>query len=87
MGHKNTRIIQAHTGPASNGMFHVKVEHTEFIEQFVKFPNTKFKDLLDVSAMCDATISPSMAGMVAPDAFAEIDETDIQPIEWDRPSP
>ncbi len=87
VGSKHTRIIQAHTGPASNGMFHVKVEHTAFIEQFVKFPNTKLKDLLDVSAMCDATISPAMAGMVAPDEFAEIDESEIQAIEWDRPSP
>lgn len=87
IGSKHTRIIQAHTGPASNGMFHVKTEHTEFIEQWIKFPNTKLKDLLDVSAMCDATISPSMAGMTAPDAFAEVDETDIQTIEWDRPCP
>ena len=87
IGSKHTRIIQAHTGPASNGMFHVKLEHTEFIEQWVKFPNTKLKDLLDVSAMCDATISPAMAGMTSPDAFAEADESDIPSIEWDRACP
>lgn len=87
VGSKHTRILQAHTGPASNGMFHIHPTHTEFLEQFVKFPNTKMKDLLDVSAMCDATISPAMAGMTAPDEFAEVDETDIQLIEWDRPCP
>jgi len=87
VGSKDTRIIQAHTGPASNGMFHIHPTHTEFLEQFVKHPNVRFKDLLDVSAMCDATISPSMAGMTAPDAFAEIDESEIQAIEWDRPCP
>jgi len=87
VGSKHIRIIQAHTGLASNGMFHIHLSHTEFLEQFVKFPNTKFKDLLDVSAMCDMTISPSMAGMVAPDEFAEIDESEIHALEWDRPSP
>lgn len=87
VGSKRTRIIQAHTGVASNGMFHIHTSHTEFLEQWIKFPNTRFKDLLDVSAMCDATISPSMAGMVPPDMFAEVDETDIKAIEWDRPCP
>lgn len=87
IGSKHTRILQAHTGLASNGMFHVHLSHVEFIEQFVKFPNTKLKDLLDVSAMCDATISPAMAGMIAPDSFAEFDETEIPALEWARPAP
>jgi len=86
-GSKHTRIIQAHTGVAANGMFHIHADHTEFLEQWMKFPNTKFKDLLDVSAMCDATISPAMAGMITPDDFAAVDETEIPALKWDRPSP
>ena len=87
VGSKDSRIIQAHTGPASNGMFHVRTTHVEFIEQFMKHPNIRFKDLLDVSAMCDATISPAMAGMIPPDIFAEVDESDIPAIGWQRPCP
>lgn len=85
VGDKIGRIIQAHAGPASNGMLHVHRSHTEFIEQFIKCPNIRFKDLLDVSAMCDATISPRIAGLIPPDSFAEVDETDIPALEWKRP--
>lgn len=86
IGDKTSRIIQATTGPASQGMLHVHLSHTEFIEQFVKFPNTRFKDLLDVNAMCDATISPRIAGLIPPDSFADVDETDIPALEWERPT-
>lgn len=87
IGNKYTRIIQAHAGPASNGQLHVHRTHTEFIDQFIRYPDTKFKDLLDVSAMCDATISPAQAGMVPPDILADVDESEIPALEWDRSCP
>jgi hypothetical protein len=87
IGNKISRIIQAHSGPASQGLLHIHKSHVEFREQFIKFPNTKFKDLLDVSAMCDATISPRMAGMSATDSMANVEEEDIDPIDWKRPCP
>ena len=87
IGNKYTRIIQAHAGPASNGQLHVHRTHTEFIDQFIRYPDTKFKDLLDVSAMCGATISPAQAGMVPPDILADVDESEIPALEWDRSCP
>ena len=62
---KYDRIVQAHTGVASQGLLHVKAEHTEFISQFITYPNCKYDDLLDVSAMCDATISSRQEGYLA----------------------
>jgi hypothetical protein len=51
---KHQRILQAHIGRASSGSLYVKPEQTEFIDQFINYPKVTFKDLLDVSAMCDA---------------------------------
>ena len=87
IGNKYTRIIQAHSGPGSQGLLHIHGTHTEFREQFVSFPNTKFKDLLDVSAMCDATINPREAGMIPSDTFAEVDESEFETLDWERPCP
>lgn len=55
---KHERIVQAHSGRASSGCLHVHSSHTEFISQYTDYPNVRFKDLLDVSAMCDMTITP-----------------------------
>jgi len=82
---KYDRILQAHTGPASQGLLHVKREHSEFIQQFITHPNTKYKDLLDVSAMCDATISARQEGYLS--TSLEMDETDIETLNWERAAP
>jgi len=82
---KYDRILQAHTGTASQGLLHVKAEHGEFISQFIGYPNIKFDDLLDVSAMCDATISSRHEGYLS-DAM-DFDEEDIAPLEWERACP
>ena len=78
------RIVQAHTGVASQGLLFVRPEHTEFISQFNTFPNCKYKDLLDVSAMCDATISSRQEGYLS---TMEFDEDDIEPLQWERAAP
>lgn len=81
---KYDRIVQAHTGVASQGLLHVKPEHTEFISQFATFPNCKYKDLLDVSAMCDATISSRQEGYMD---MGWDDESDIESLDWVRAAP
>lgn len=84
---KHERIVQAHAGRASSGSLYVHRSHTEYIEQFVNFPNVKFRDLLDVSAMCDMTITPRQEGSVIEGEFSTVDEGDIQDLpEW-RASP
>ena len=82
---KYDRITQAHTGVASQGLLHVRADHSEFISQFNSFPNCKYKDLLDVSAMCDATISSRQEGYM--DMGFDMDETDIEPLDWVRAAP
>jgi len=82
---KYDRIVQAHTGPASQGLLHVSREHSEYIQQFTTHPNCKYKDLLDVSAMCDATISARQEGYLS--TSLEYDEADIDELEWRRACP
>ncbi|KKL74018.1 hypothetical protein LCGC14_2069080 [marine sediment metagenome] len=81
---KYDRIVQAHTGVASQGLLFVRPEMTEFISQFNTFPNCKYKDLLDVSAMCDATISSRQEGYLS---TMDFDEEDIEELKWERAAP
>jgi hypothetical protein len=85
---KYTRILQAHAGPGSQGLVHCNASHTEFIQQWTDYPNTKLKDLLDVSAICDATLSPASMGLKnnAPD-FIEVDESEIPALDGFRGAP
>lgn len=55
---KHERIVQAHSGRASSGCLYVHRSHSEYVDQFINFPNVRFRDLLDVAAMCDMTITP-----------------------------
>lgn len=48
---KFTRIVDAYNGPCSNGMFHVKKDHSEFLSQFTAYPDVTHDDLLDAGAM------------------------------------
>lgn len=82
---KYDRIVQAHTGVASQGLLYVRADQSEFISQFSTFPNCKYKDLLDVSAMCDATISSRQEGYMS--IGLEMDEEDIEPLNWERAAP
>lgn len=80
---KYERIVQAHSGRASSGCLFVRKEHHQFIEDFTNFPNVSYKDLLDVSAMCDMTLSPRAeqgTDMI-------YDESDIPNLEWKRAAP
>lgn len=79
---KYSRILQAHTGPASQGLLHCHATHSDFMSQFQLFPNTKFKDLLDVSAICDATLSPRSMGIASVADLVESDEGEIEALEW-----
>ena len=81
---KYDRIVQAHTGVASQGLLFVRPEQTDFISQFTTFPNCKYKDLLDVSAMCDATISARQEGYLS---IMGDDEEEIEELKWNRAAP
>ena len=85
---KYSRILQAHSGPGSQGLIHCHATHTEFIDQWNRYPNVKFKDLLDVSSICDATLSPQSMGLRinTPD-FVEVDESEIPELEYSRGAP
>jgi hypothetical protein len=85
---KYTRILQAHSGPGSQGLIHCHATHLDFIQQWTDYPNVKFKDLLDVSAICDATLSPRSMGLNidVPD-FVEVDESEIPSLEYARGAP
>jgi hypothetical protein len=82
---KYDRIVQAHTGPASQGLLHIHGTHTEFKDQFITHPNCKYKDLLDVSAMCDATISARQEGYIP--TSLDYDEEEIPILDWNRACP
>jgi hypothetical protein len=79
---KHNRIVQAHLGRASSGSLYVKPEHQEFIDQFVNYPKVQFKDLLDVSAMCDATAGTE-TGMTYNEEGEIVGEEDYKDLgEW-----
>ncbi len=82
---KYDRITQSHTGVASQGLLHVKADQSEFISQFTTYPNCKFVDLLDVSAMCDATISARHEGYIG--SAMDYDEDEIEVLDWERSCP
>ena len=85
---KYTRILQAHSGPGSQGLVHCNASHTEFIQQWNEYPNTKFKDLLDVSSICDATLSPRSMGLnIDVSDFIEVDESEIPALAWTQGAP
>lgn len=81
---KYDRIVQAHTGPASQGLLHIHHSHGDFKSQFITYPNCKYKDLLDVSAMCDATISARQEGYMS---LEYQDEAEVEELKWGRPCP
>lgn len=75
--------FQAHSGRASSGCLYVRKDQHQFIEDFTNYPNIRYKDLLDVSSMCDMTLSP-----VAEQGNDLIyDESDIPSLEWKRAAP
>jgi hypothetical protein len=80
---KYERIVQAHSGRASSGCLFVKKDHYQFIEDFTSFPSVRYKDLLDVSAMCDMTLTPRAEQ--GNDLL--YDESDVPALEWKRAAP
>lgn len=78
---KHERIVQAHQGRASSGSLFIKEEHTEFRSDFEMYPNIKFKDRLDVSAMCDMTITPRQENEAIEGEYMAIDESHIPDLQ------
>lgn len=75
---KFERIEQTHTGRASSGSLYVHADQVEFIEQFTTFPQCRYKDLLDVSAMCDMTLNPR-EGAIEGDYYVVEDDVPALP--------
>lgn len=85
---KYTRILQAHSGPGSQGLMHCHASHSEFITQWNDYPNVKFKDLLDASAIADATVAPQTMGLNINVAdYVEVDESEIPSLQDFRGAP
>jgi len=59
---KSLRIVQAYTARASGRTLYVHRTHTEFIEQFVRYPNVEHDDLLDAGAIALDMINPILDG-------------------------
>jgi phage terminase large subunit-like protein len=62
---KRSRIVDALSGPASQGRFYILPQHSEFISQFGDYPAVEHDDVLDAVAM-------AMDGL----AGAEVEETE-----------
>lgn len=71
---KRSRIIDALSGPASNGTLYILPHHTEFIEQFTDYPAVTHEDVLDAVSMCIDAL-----------ADAEVDEQDDETDDTYKP--
>jgi phage terminase large subunit-like protein len=49
---KRSRIVDALSGPASQGMLYILPQHSEFIDQYTDYPAVTHDDVLDAVAMC-----------------------------------
>lgn len=86
---KFQRIVQSHTDRASSGLLYVHETHHEFIQQFTTYSKgSKYKDLLDVSALCDETISPALEGAIEGD-YSDLtsSEEEIPALEYTERCP
>lgn len=73
---KYDRIVDAFSGPASNGVFYAHQSHDEFIQQFIEYPDVNHDDILDSVSM--ATISLPMFGVgEAADLKLAVSNSDI----------
>ena len=48
---KYDRIVDSFAGPASNGAFYLHKSHTDFISQFITYPDATYDDILDSVSM------------------------------------
>jgi transcription termination factor NusB len=74
---KEYRIADALNGIASNKMLFVKKEHTDFIEQFTRYPRINHDDVLE--ATCEAINEARAGGVILDGQFDTIDDK-IEPL-------
>lgn len=85
---KTKRIRQAYVNIASSGKLYVHRSHTEFVNQFVDYPDASYDDVLDAGAIAISLIDPAVTETeVLPGEQGEevplIDESDIPELpEW-----
>jgi len=68
---KFARITQAFSGRASMGHFFVRKEHSDFITQFIDYPEVSHDDLLDAVAMAMSKIPTVLEATTLLDAFSK----------------
>lgn len=81
---KYDRIVDGLGGVASNGDFHVKKEHAEFISQFLDYPDVSHDDVLEAVAVACSDLD-NIPDMDADEVMAMQDE--IPALTWNRGAP
>lgn len=88
---KETRILQTVNRYASNGLVHVKPEHTEFIDQYSVYQALVPKqrdDILDAFTIALDLINPALEGVIIEGEFRDMtDESNIPALEDWRGAP
>ena len=78
---KFDRIVDAFSGPASNGHFYIQESHNDFITQFSDYPDVQHDDLLDAGSIALSALASSAASASFSDILEE--EKDIPAIQYD----
>jgi len=79
---KEYRIADSLNGIAANKMLYVKKEHTEFIEQFTRYPRINHDDVLD--AVCEAITEAREGGVLIEGEFDRVMDSinEALPNDW-----
>ena len=84
---KTTRIIDALSGIASNGHFHVSSRHVEFISAFSEYPDVAHDDILDAVAMAVTKLSGQEFSSDDFEQIVEEEEEEYGPLDYIRGAP
>lgn len=81
---KYDRIVDAISGPAFNGVLHVRKEHSDFIQQFSEYPDVNHDDIIESVAVALKELT-TMYNDDYDDILSE--EEDIPRLEYVRGAP
>lgn len=84
---KETRILQTVSDRASNRTIHVHKNHTEFVEQFSKYPQIPHDDILDAFSIAVSCINPILASDALEGEFEVLDESNYKALDTWRGAP
>ncbi len=86
---KFNKIVDGLSGPASNGVFYIRREHTEFIQQFTEYPDVSHDDIIESVAIgVDYLNNDLITGSDADDLNRMVEEEKhILPITYGERAP